>query len=514
MLAQIENLGAIGLNSDLAPWQLPTNAWTALGNMRCADGQVGSFSGHDDFTTPTVVPHYLMAVASGASYFWLYPSTAKVYVYDGASHTDITRSSGGDYSKGTARWNGCTINGIPVINNVNDDPQMWLPTNTSTMLQKITGWNSNWKAKVIRSYKGFLFALDITKSGTNYPYMVKWSASDTSGSIPTDWDETSTTNDAGENQLGETPGLLVDAVKLRDALMIYKEDAVYGVQWVGGISVHRFYRISGLTGALAQDCAVEFASGQHFVLASGGKCYVHDGQNSRTVNDKVNQDFLKSAIDSDNYANCFVTQHHAASEVWVCYPEGGETYPNKALVWNYEDNTWGSRDLPSDTTFIAPGIVADSVYTWDTLPYATWDTWDGVWGSRSYSPVSASLVGCTANTKLYQFDNEHQFDSVNPYCYAERIGLDLGNCSDLHTITQVYPHIESGDVDIDVWVGSQMSIQDTVTWEGPYSFNPSTGRKIDCRVTGVRHAIRYSTEADVSWALTGYDVEYARAGKR
>jgi hypothetical protein len=151
--------------------------------------------------------------------------------------------------------------------------------------------------------------------------------------------------------------------------------------------------------------------------------------------------------------------------------------------------------------------------TWDTLPYSTWEDWPGVWGSRSYSPVAKSLLGCTTDTKLYQFEDGNQFDGVDAYCMCERTGLDIGDTSDLHTINAIYPNIESTG-SVDVYVGSQMHVNDTVTWEGPYSYDPSTDKKIDCRVTGDLHSIRFESTDNISWGLSAYGVDFRKAGKR
>jgi hypothetical protein len=113
---------------------------------------------------------------------------------------------------------------------------------------------------------------------------------------------------------------------------------------------------------------------------------------------------------------------------------------------------------------------------------------------------------------MYKFDSGNQFDGVNASCIAERINLNLGSNSDLHTVTRIYPNVE-GDA-VNIYVGSQMFPNDSVTWEGPYAFDPSTDKKIDCRVTGVFHGIKFQSEANVSWGASGYLAEYYFAGKR
>jgi hypothetical protein len=506
MRAEIDGLGSIGIIQDIPSWKLPSNAWSAGKNIRCQDGQIGTFAGHGTFATPTVTPYYLLPVSAGSNYYWVYPGLDKCYVYNGSTHTNITRQTASvdvDYT-GTAanRWNGGVLNGLPVLNNGVDVPQMWSPVNTSTKLQAITAWDSNWRAKVIRPYKNFLIALNMTESSSEYPHKVRWSNSADPGAVPSAWTPASS-NDAGSNVIGETEGFIVDGLQLRDEFIIYKEDSAYGMQWTGGEFVFRFRRIN-VPGILAQDCVAEYKGG-HFVVGDG-TVYVTDGQSYQSVIDNKNRDALFSAIDSDNYASTFVVHHQAETEMWICYPSAGASLPDTAYIWNYKDNTWSVRDLPTDTAHIAPGIITSASFTWATIPYSTWADWAGTWGSRQYSPVADSLVA--ASDKLYQMDDGNQFGGVNATCYVERTGLDIGQ--GIHTVTGIHPMVEGGSVN--VYVGSHMTPNGSVTWSGPFSFDPSSDYKVDCLVTGRYHAIRFKSSSDVQWAINSYSVDYEYAG--
>jgi hypothetical protein len=192
--------------------------------------------------------------------------------------------------------------------------------------------------------------------------------------------------------------------------------------------------------------------------------------------------------------------------MWICYPSSGASLPDSAYIWNYKDNTWSVRDLPTDTAHIAPGIITSVAFTWATIPYSTWADWAGTWGSRQYSPVADSLVA--ASDKLYQMDDGNQFGGVNATCYAERTGLDIGQ--GIHTVTGIHPMVEGDSVD--VYVGSHMTPNGSVTWSGPFSFDPSSDYKVDCLVTGRYHAIRFKSSSDVQWAINSYSVDYEYAG--
>lgn len=512
MRVDVNNIGQY--IADQPGWQLPPEAITKAQNVRWADNQVGTVSGYSTFFTSTQAPYFVMPVTDGSSFYWLYMSLTDGFIFDGSSSTEITRATGGDYTGSASdRWNGCIINGVPVVNNGVDDPQMFTPIQTSTDLQLLTGWNTNWKAEVIRQYKNFLVAINVTKSSVVYPHMVKWSDVADSGTVPDDWDETSTVNLAGETHLSETDGVLVDGVQLKDELILYKEDAVYGMQYVGGSFVFRFRRIRGLGGILAQNCAIEFQGG-HFVVGGPNSydIYIHDGQTAKSIADTRVRDAFFSDLDQDNYASTFVVPHFVHNEILICYPSSGSSLPDKALVWNYMDDKWSFRDLPANTTCADVGIVNISAYSWATLPYATWDEWTDTWGTRQYSPVNDTLVMGSTDLDFYKLEDGNQFDGVDAQVIVERVGLDVGNTSDVHLVKTIYPYIEGNALDI--YVGSQMSPNEAIDWSGPYSFDPSTDYKVDVRKTGRLHSIRFTSQGNVQWGLSGFGVDVELVGRR
>lgn len=509
------------LVTDQPGWQLTPDAITTAENVRYNDKQLGTIGGHSSFFDTTAPAYFIMPITDGATYYWLYMGLDDGYLYNGTNSTNITRSAGVYTGTASDRWNGCIVNGVPVVNNGVDDPQMFTPISTATDLILLTGWNTNWKAKVIRQYKNFLIALNVTKSGTNYPHMVKWSDVADSGTVPSSWDETVATNLAGENHLSETDGILIDAVQLRDELIVYKEDSVYGMQLIGGNNVFRFRRIRGLGGILAQQCACEFERG-HFVVGgpSSRDIYIHDGQTSISVAEDRIRDAFFSDLNEDAYSTTFTVGHYTKNEIWICYPSGTATLPDKALIWNYREDNWTFRDLPNETTHGASGIVDITAYTWATLPYSTWEDWTGIWNERTFAPTTDTLVMTSIEEDVvleilpttYKFEDGNQFAGSNAACKIERVGLDLGHSGDYHMVTRIYPYIEGQSVN--VYIGSQSSPNGGVDWDGPYSFDPSTDYKIDVRKSGRLHSIRFQSEANVQWALTGYALDYEYAGKR
>ena len=62
--------------------------------------------------------------------------------------------------------------------------------------------------------------------------------------------------------------------------------------------------------------------------------------------------------------------------------------------------------------------------------------------------------------------------------------------------------------------GSQDYPGAPVRWKPAVVFNPSTDRKIDIRTTGELHAWRFQSIGKIAWKLSGFTIEFERAGVR
>ncbi len=514
-----KNPASIGIVNDMPPADLHKDAWSAGENVQFVDGKAKKQAGHDEvFTAPSASPYFLLGIQQPTTYFWMYASKTSAYLTDGTTNTDITRAAGGAYSgDDDIRWNGGIIAGIPVINNGVDDPQMFTPVQTSTDLTSLT-WDGSdtWStkghtAKVIRTFRQYLIALDVTKSGTRYPQMVKWSTAADVASVPSTWDEADTTETAGETELAETNGYCIDCAPLRDANIVYKDDSTWGMQFVGGTAVFRFYKIFGEIGALTRECAKPFGQPNRHLVLTQGDLVVHDGAQAESVIDKRMKRWLFDQLGPDNYQRCLIVPNYRENEMWVCIPSGTSNWLVYALVWNYRDNTLAVRKLPSTTRFVSYGVIDPSeVTTWDTDSDA-WDSDTTVWSESQYNPsIREVLIG--AGGKFYQGATTNQADGTNFTAYLERQTLSLGDPTKVHSVTRVWPRME-GSGSVDIYVGHQMHADQAVTWEGPYAFTPGTDSHIDCRVTGRFHSIRFESTSADSWSLSGYELEVKPRGR-
>jgi hypothetical protein len=472
-----------------------------------------------------------------------------------------------------------------------------VPSKT-TPLRELKNWPATSSyCRSIAAFKTFLVGLNWSIGGNEYPNLVKWSTEASALSPPNSWVETDATLDAGEYQLSDTPGKIVDGLPYGDSFLIFKEDSIYIMNYVGTPYIFSFKLLSPTVGLLAKNAVAEFDNGLFFV--GNSDCYITNGQQvTALLPNKLRREMF-SDLNGDNYQKVFVVADNQRNEMLACYPAGISSIPNKALIWNWKDNTFSLRSIP-DLYHINSGIAAITTGTTWNDHTEDWNAGPGIWGMGNYDNVLKSLVfakpdqkatisgataadpvvitstahglsdgdkvsisgvvgmvelnatvhyakvtgystttfalysdsgltttvdgsGYTAYSsggyvdmpKLYRDDRGNQEDGTNMTSYIERTGYDLGDPSSQKMVRAVWPKMEvSGNNTINVYVGSQMSTEEGIAWEGPYLFNPNTQSKVSCRVTGKYFGVKFESTTDLDWKIHGIEFEVVPRGRR
>ncbi len=510
MPAQVTNLNISGINKDISAYELSNEQWSDGNNIQFDNDKTSKVKGHQQvFGTPTGAPYWLLPFNTITTDYWIYPSLTKIYRVSTSgtttTHTDITRSTGGDYAATAAdRWNGGVLGGVAVINNGVDAPQQL--GSTASNFSALSNWLSSTTTKVIRPFKRFLVALDTTESSTRYPFRVRWSHPAEGGTVPTTWDASDATKDAGYVDLSQSNGFVIDCLPLGDSNIVYKEDSVWAMTFEGGQSIFGFRQLFNDAGVIGKD-AVKSFDNQHFVV-SEDDIYTHDGQSKKSIVDSQIRDELFNSIHPDYKSRTFVAADREKNEMWVCFVSNSATdaFADVAYVWNWRNNTWSRRDLPS-VSYLSWGVV-DTVSTTDWSESGDWDTDNDSWDS----PLSPSLLLADANnTKLFVLGS-NQFDGTSFKAWAEKGNMTLGY-NGTKSVTKIVPRV-SGTGSVDFYVGTEMQPHQGVTWKGPYTFTPGTHSEIPVRATGTYVGIRVETTDDKAWALDNVEVHWIPQGVR
>jgi len=433
----VEEVGAIGAVADVSALKLPDGAWSDCENVRF-DGYVarkvaGSRVVFGSLST-TAYSVFAHSNFDGTPFF-CYAGLTSVFTVSNNTHFDITRQSATVSGTATNRayttdatelWTGGVFGGLLFLNNGLDVPQVQLTPTSSCRLSDLANWPTTvtTRTNCLRAFKNFLVALDVTKGATRYRQMVKWSASADPLTVPSTWNEADTTSDAGETSLSDTDGTVIDCLPLRDVNIVYKEDSVYGMQYIGGAFIFRFYQIFKGVGLLSRRCVAAFEQ-YHCFIGNDLDVYVHDGTTLRSIGQDKWRNWLNDNIDGTNYQRTFMVPNPVTTEIWIFVPTGDDDYCSKVLMWNWRKDTWGVRTVDN----VSGGDIGviqstDYIENWDTV-LTTWESEVRSWSEMSSIPPGKRLVlaSPTRLTGLIETEiGSSEFGAALPF-YLERQGM-------------------------------------------------------------------------------------------
>ena len=317
--------------------------------------------------------------------------------------------------------------------------------------------------------------------------------------------------DAGEFDLSEDPGFIVDGLALGETFIVYKSNAYYAMQWTGGSYVFRFQKISDYDGALSTNC-VAYYPGGHLVFGSND-VFTHAGGSPQSILTGVMREWLYANLDSDNYGRSFVASNLGKNEIWLCFPESGQTSCNLAVVWNWKDNTTTIRTLPNATASASAVLDYIAPATWDS-DAGTWDSDTSYWNQNENTTSSERLFLASANTKIYLEDSGATFDGTTMQQSLERDGLHMDAPEQVKLIKSVRPRIDAvpGTV-INVYMGGALDQSSGTTWSGPYPFTVGTDYKVSGMASGRYLGVRFESTTNAQWRIKSFDVEFDLLGE-
>ena len=505
----IPGVGSVGLVADQQPHELPISALSGALNVRLRDGSAERISGEiPSFTAPIITPRSIQVYNSALGRFVVHAGSNAVYADSGANLVDITGTAptGADGDK----WTGGTLNGVLIMNNGVDQPMYW-GGDIALTLAPLPSWTSTWRCAVMRPFKTYLVGLDWTKAGARYPQMVKWSSPADPGTTPASWNEADPAVDAGELDLAETADLMVDALPLGDALIIYKSASMYAMSYIGGQYIFNFRKLPGEAGMLARGCACVIPSG-HLVLTAGD-VIVHNGQGPTSILTGRLRKWLFDNMDANYFGRSFVVSNPAYNEAWICFPTTGSIACTRAIIYNWADNTLSLRELAGVTCGTSGQFEYSSTGAWST-DVETWADDLTTWNASDIPLAQSRIIMGATGPVLLAVDIGTSFSGAAFGASIERIGLSMDTPDVVKTVKAVYPRIDgvTGGV-VYVQVGAAMDVEGNYTWSAPVVYTIGTTYRADTFATGRFLAYRvYSTDA-INWRIKSMDFELSQRGK-
>jgi len=460
----------------------------------------------------------------------------RVNNFNNGTTTNVSRTGHGT-STLNGTWTTVKQAGVLYANNSNSTPE-YIKKGQSNF-QSLTNWISGQKCKVLRGYKDFLLALNVTKSGVEYPTMIKWSDVTPYNSIPATWDETDQTRNAGENTLSDTNTEILDGLTLRDDFIIYCDKSIYKMQYVGSPFLFSFMKIYDDEGILNANCVTEVA-GVHYVFGNRD-IYVFDGSARKSIASGRVRDKVFERLNKDKVTSCFVASDITNKQIYFCYNTNSDEVKysnsdacNEAVVYNYVSDTWSFCDLANAVSGTMTFLQKGKTYADAVTSALTYEDFSGSYmstqGQRNdcltflHKPSTADGIGEYKLTSLdfiqdglvaYKIDTEMQ---TTPFVSKSNIDMDdMFDLTGRKLIKSIVPqsfvkNSENGSLYFQF--GSHEYPSNLPTYDTAQSFDSSTDYKINSRMNGRYLSMKFSTDTKVDFEISGFDLDVVPMGRR
>jgi len=541
----LRGFGNGGVVTDIPPQDVPANAVSRAENVVFRGGAVSKAPGYaglllNDEGSPRNFTYWLQPWRyDGANRLAMFKS-AGVAIWDGNT---VTVSGLRDQSNSVmtltaaTNWQSDLFGAFVVATNGVDSPIFSWNIDTSlpdgSRFTTIPGWGAanspGGAVKAIRSFKNFLFAIGSAAD----PYSVYWSDAAPIDSFPQSWDYASTTTLAGFSILQSSDGLPVDGCVLGDSMIVYTRGATYAATFRPGDTTFPFdFRRLWPWGCLGTDCVVQFEN-RHFVVADEA-IYVHDGvTNTRVASRKVERQLFREMSDLTKVK---VTANLQANEIWIYYANGGQ-HADRACVWNWVNDTWTFRDLPSATCIVQSQLVVPQL-TYDAAGTRSYDSFveryddlgatDGrmvlLCASGPGGPLDiVSFVSVDGGLIQLEKGAVNIAATLSQYhAWIERTGIDLdevfSGVSRSRFIRGVFPQLR-GSGTVNVQIGAAETANSPYFWDTaePLDLDSVDSYKVDTRLTGRYLGFRVGswegTPLVGTWEFTGLDLDVSDGGR-
>ena len=400
------------------------------------------------------------------------------------------------------------------------------------ILKPLPGWNTDWRCRAIVAFRYFLVALNMTEVGDAFPHKLRWSNSAQEGDLPTEW-VAAISNDAGDDLLGETSGVIVGGTVVRDQLYVVKEDAIYAMSWIGGEYVMRTDRLKGGVGTRLDKGFAQMQGG--IVVFTTSDVLFFDGQNSRSLVDGRDPEHhqggdLRGIVGV--LAGLRQSDHQQPDDRRrLCRQPATDVVPHLQLprehlgasppeFWLRVRLCSGHRvGEPSDRGTNSVDVAPLNPYQ-RMVPGKTWDQQnDGSWNKGIYQPSVQDVLVYESNDAdtLWWVSvialSDSNSDGSAKLCRAERTGIPIEGADGLAMITEVWPEAV-GTIPLRITIGGMDAENSTPNWDTPITFTPGVTNSITPRITGRFICIRVESEAIGNWSLGALTYNWERAGER
>jgi len=319
------------------------------------------------------------------------------------------------------------------------------PATWTAFLPTINGVNELHQCRIILPFKNRLVCFNTWEGATlaasvQYPQRARWSQNGDPTTLATSWLD----NVVGAGGYIDAPTSehIISAEIIKDRVLVFFERSTWEFVYTGNEVLPFVWKnINTELGSESTFSGVIFDEG----LLAVGNVGIHSANVGGTV--KINlqiPDFAQEINNQNNgYDRVYGIRDFNNEMVYWTYPSfvGDPTFPNRVLAFNYRNNSYSFfRDR-----FTCYGYFQrTNSYTWATLPYSSWSSWNVPWNASVGQAAYLQIVAGNQQGFTHLFDGSGDNDvSLSVTAIAANLvtcpnhNLEIGNYIKFEALTGV-----------------------------------------------------------------------------
>ena len=304
------------------------------------------------------------------------------------------------------------------------------------------------------------------------------------------------TNEAGSLRISDGSRIM-GAVKSSGQILLWTDTSMHGIQFVGTPFTFGLRQLGANCGLIAQHAAIE-VNGRAYWM-SDDSFYMYDGVVKKMPCSV--QDYVFDDMSYTNRNDIACGLNTAFNEIIWYYPSANATQIDRAVAYNYLENTWYTLSL-GRTTWLGAYVYEQPIAT----------EYDA-----SLSANNSTILGLTAGAS-YVYEHEsgnNQADGTAITAFLTSGSVEIADGDELMSVSRLVPDFDNLANTMTATLTLEQYPQSAanVTTTGSIT---STTEKIDVRGRGRAVKIKYETNTvnDTAWRLGSTKLQLRPDGRR
>jgi hypothetical protein len=304
------------------------------------------------------------------------------------------------------------------------------------------------------------------------------------------------TNEAGSLRISDG-SRIVGAVKSSGQILVWTDTSMHGIQFVGTPFTFGLRQLGANCGLIAQHAAVEINGRSYWM--SDNSFYMYDGVVKKMPCSV--QDYVFDDLSYTNKADVACGINTAFNEIIWYYPSANATQIDRAVAYNYLENTWYTVNL-GRTTWLGAYVYENPIAT----------EYDA-----SITANVSTILGLTAGASyIYEHESgNNQADGTAISAFLTTGSVEIADGDELMSVSRLVPDFDNLTNNMTATLTLEQYPQSAanVTTTGTIT---STTEKIDVRGRGRAVKIKYETNTvdDTAWRLGSTKLQLRPDGRR